>query len=174
MSISEQLAAALGEPDGETSAERTLDLLWALTRFTLPTVVVEAGTHHGHAALAIADALRSANPSGHVWTADTAESKVNENAEKLGLTNYVTFFRGDFLDMLPRVPDGVNFAYLDAGPDADGLRWRHLQGLLPKLAPGALVATDDVAGSWTKVEEFRALGYYFPQHRGLSLWQKPW
>src|SRR5512146_2732868 len=173
MSVTELIKDAIGWPEGDPSGQRTVDVLWALVRFTVPAVVVEAGTHHGHTALALAHALESAGVPGHVWTADTAESGVLANAEKLRLAHRITFFKGDFLDMLPGIPEPIEFAYLDAGPDTDGLRWRHFQGMRDRLAPGALVATDDVAGSWPHVEDFQTLGFYFPQLRGLSLWQKP-
>ena len=174
MSFLETLATLTKWEDGEPSSERTAALLWALARFHRPLVVVEAGTYHGHVALTLADALRSANVPGHVWTADVNESPVLTHAAALGLTDAITFFWGDFLAMLPTVPTPIDFAYLDAGPDHDGLRWRHFEALQPLLAPGALVATDDVAGSWPQVERFRAHTLYLPNHRGLALWQKPY
>lgn len=173
MSVTERIKDAIGWAEGDPSGQRTVDLLWALARFTLPAVIVEAGTHHGHTALALADALESAGAGGHVWTADPIESGVLGFAERLGLAKRITYFRGDFLDMMPSVPDDIGFAYLDAGPDTDGMRWAHFQGIRNKMAPGGIVAIDDTAGTWPHVEDFRALSCYFPQHRGLSLWQRP-
>jgi predicted O-methyltransferase YrrM len=159
-------------PDGEPSELVTTDLLWNLVRLHEPKVIVEAGTYQGHGALACAAALAADSLDGHVWTCDINVSTVMDSAKQLGLDSYVTFFRGDFPEMLATITPQVDFAYLDAGPDNDGLRWRHFQAVRPRLAEGALVVCDDVAGQWLGAADFRALGTYFPKHRGLALWQR--
>lgn len=167
------VGSGLGWGTGETSDPRTSLLLWALVRFMRPTVIVEAGTFQGHTALAMADGIL-ADVEGHVWTCDTNPSNVMEYAEKLGLAGRITFVQKDFEEMLAEIPDQVSLAYLDAGPDNGGLRWRHFEAVRDKLVPGGIVVVDDVAGVWPHSDEFRKMAsLYFPNPRGVAIWQKP-
>ena len=162
--------ALLNTGGGDASSARTTDFLWALVRFFEPAVIVEAGTFQGHGALSCAFALRTAHLSGHIWTCDIAPSPVMAHAHTLGLADYITFVQGDLTDLLPQVPHPIDLAYLDAGPDTTGLRWRHFQALQGHMADFGVIATDDVDGDWGGVEHFREQ-FYLRKNRGLALWQ---
>jgi predicted O-methyltransferase YrrM len=116
--------------------------LYALARATKGTVI-EFGTSLGISTIYLAAAIRDRG-DGLVITTElhTAKAqKARENLRAAGLLNYVDLREGDALETLRGVTGGVTFLFLDG--------WKKLylpvlKLLEPALAPGALVAADDL------------------------------
>lgn len=157
---------------------RSLDLICALALFVGARTVVEAGTYRGHTALALGEALSHLGLDSHVWTADTIEQYPEGIATQaigpLGLQKTVTFFLGDFNDMLNTVPGEIDLAYIDASSvDAPKLRRQHFDIVWPRMKRGGIVIVDDCSGEWDGASEFREQAtLYLPQRRGIGIFQK--
>lgn len=160
------------------SDPRTIDLICALSLFIGARTVVEAGTFEGHTALSVGSALEQIGLGSHVWTADTTDfypSGIKEQAiDPLELTDTVTFFRGDFADMLHQVPGDIDLAYIDASSEErPRMRRDHFEAVWPRMRVGGLVLVDDCAGRWDGAKQFRQEAtIYLPQHRGIALFRK--
>ena len=107
---------------------------------------VELGTSSGYSGMHIASAL--ASTGGHLWTFDLEPAKValaRDNFERAGLSGLITQVEGDALQTLPAFlassPELVDFAFLDA---VKTHYLRYLEILRPRLAPGAVIAADNV------------------------------
>jgi predicted O-methyltransferase YrrM len=158
---------------GMSSDPRSIDLLCALALFVGARTVVEAGTHVGHTAFALARALQDAGLGGHVWTADTVDPYPKgiqtQAIEPLGLSDAVTFFHGDFAAMLDGVPTEIDLAYVDASStDRPEMRREHFEAVWPRMRVGGLVVVDDcrwAGGAWFR----ERATLYLPQHRGLVI-----
>jgi predicted O-methyltransferase YrrM len=118
-------------------------LLYALVRAIRPGTVVEFGTSYGISTLYLAAAVAD-NGTGRVVTTELSEKKAaaaHASLAEAGVGDVVTILVGDALETLADVPGPVELALLDG--------WKNLclpvlRLLEPKLAPGALVAADDI------------------------------
>lgn len=118
-------------------------LLYALARAIKPKTVVEFGTSYGISTLYLAAAVTD-NGTGHVVTTELSKKKAaaaRDNLEEAGVGDAVTILAGDALTTLADVPGPVELVLLDGWKD---LCVPVLRALEPKLAPGALVAADDI------------------------------
>ncbi|MGH8835956.1 MAG: O-methyltransferase [Actinomycetes bacterium] len=118
-------------------------LLYVLARAIRPRTVVEFGTSFGISTVFLAAAVTD-NGSGHVVTSELSEKKAaaaRANLSEAGVGDAVTILIGDALETLGSVPGPVELVLLDGWKDLS-LPVLHL--LEPKLAPGALVAADDI------------------------------
>jgi predicted O-methyltransferase YrrM len=158
--------------DDMASDYNTTNLLACLAVFTQPKVVVEAGTYQGRTSIAIAKALRSENQDGfHVWTAEINETYVRQAinfAEENHVNEHISFYYGDYLDMLEAVPGDVDFAYIDAG-----VRWPMVEATKKRMSPNGLILVDDMSGEWGDKEGYwntrNVSTLYLPNFRGLSI-----
>jgi predicted O-methyltransferase YrrM len=119
------------------------NLLYALTRAIRPETVVEFGTSYGISTLYLAAAVTD-NGTGQVFTTELSKKKVTAaraNLDDAGVGNAVTILSGDALETLADVSGPIQLALLDGWKD---LCLPVLRLLEPKLAPGALVAADDI------------------------------
>ena len=119
------------------------NLLYALARAIRPETVVEFGTSYGISTLYLAAAVAD-NGTGQVFTTELSKKKVTaarSNLDDAGVGNAVTILSGDALETLADVSGPIQLALLDGWKDLC-LPVLHL--LEPKLAPGALVAADDI------------------------------
>jgi len=119
------------------------NLLYALARAIRPETVVEFGTSYGISTLYLAAAVAD-NGTGQVFTTELSKKKVTAaraNLDDAGVGNAVTILSGDALETLADVSGPIQLALLDGWKDLC-LPVLHL--LEPKLAPGALVAADDI------------------------------
>jgi predicted O-methyltransferase YrrM len=150
-------------------------LLYALVRAIRPGTVVEFGTSYGISTLYLAAAVTD-NGTGQVVTTELSAKKAaaaRSALDEAGLGAAVTILEGDARQTLAAVPGPVELVLLD-GWKALCLPVLHL--LEPKLAPGALVAADDIsfdsmAGYLGYVRD-PANGYVsveFPVEDGLEL-----
>ena len=118
-------------------------LLYALVRAIRPQIVVEFGTSFGISTIYLAAAVTD-NGTGQVITTELSSKKVaaaRANLEQAGVAGPVTILEGDALQTLSAVTGPVGLVLLDG--------WKNLclpvlRLLEPVLAPGALVAADDI------------------------------
>jgi predicted O-methyltransferase YrrM len=118
-------------------------LLYAMVRAGHPETVIEFGTSFGISTIYLAAAVTD-NGTGHVVTTELSPRKAEaarSNLQRAGVGDAVTILVGDARETLRDVPGPVGFALLDGWKDLC-LPVLHL--LEPKLAPGALVAADDI------------------------------
>ena len=118
-------------------------LLYALIRASRPETVVEFGTSFGISTIYLAAAVTD-NGTGHVVTTELSSKKVEaagSNLREAGVEAAVTILAGDALETLADVPGPVGLVLLDGWKD---LCLPVLRLLEPKLAPGAVVAADDI------------------------------
>lgn len=136
-------------------------VLYALTRATRPTTVLETGTRAGVSTLAIAQALRDNGGGGVVHTVDWGRGTNAEGEpyrhevgelipEELG--GWVRFHEADVREALPTLleelqPEVVLF---DDVHYPEHHAWEAEQAL-DILHPGAIVLCDDVTIGWAKV-----------------------
>lgn len=150
-------------------------LLYALARAIRPQTVVEFGTSFGISTLFLAAAVTD-NGRGQVVTTELSQKKATAaraNLDEAGVGGVVTVLCGDALETLDGVPGPVELVLLDGWKD---LCVPVLRLLEPKLAPGALVAADDIthstmAGYLNYVRD-EANGYVtvaFPVEDGLEI-----
>jgi predicted O-methyltransferase YrrM len=150
-------------------------LLYALVRAIRPRTVVEFGTSFGISTIYLTAAVAD-NRTGHVYTTELSSKKVaaaQANLEEAGLADAVTILEGDALHTLADVAGPVGLVLLDGWKD---LCLPVLRLLEPKLAPGALVAADDItlAGMAPYLDFVRdpASGYVsvaFPVEDGMEI-----
>ncbi|HTX80980.1 MAG TPA: class I SAM-dependent methyltransferase [Streptosporangiaceae bacterium] len=150
-------------------------LLYALVRAIRPQTVVEFGTSFGISTIYLATAVAD-NRTGHVYTTELSSKKVaaaQANLEEAGVAEPVTVLEGDALHTLADVAGPVGLVLLDGWKD---LCLPVLRLLEPKLAPGALVAADDIthAGMAAYLDFIRspASGYVsvaFPVEDGMEI-----
>jgi predicted O-methyltransferase YrrM len=117
-------------------------LLYALTRASRPSTVVEFGMSFGISTIHLAAAVTD-NGTGRVVTTELSDRKIEaarENLEQAGLAGVVTILPGDALQTLADVPGPVGLVLLDGWKE---LYVPVLRLLEPRLAPGALVVGDD-------------------------------
>ena len=118
-------------------------LLYTLARAIPSGTVVEFGASHGISAIYLAAAVRDRG-EGTVITTELHPGKAKaarENLRAAGLLDYVDLREGDALETLKGMARGVTLLFLDG--------WKKLylpvlKLLEPALAPGALVAADDL------------------------------
>jgi predicted O-methyltransferase YrrM len=150
-------------------------LLYALIRASRPETVVEFGTSFGISTIYLAAAVTD-NGTGHVVTTELSSKKVEaagSNLREADVEAAVTILADDALQTLADVQGPVGLVLLDG--------WKNLclpvlRLLEPKLAPGALVAADDItnAGMADYLDFIRnpANGYVtvaFPVEDGMEI-----
>jgi predicted O-methyltransferase YrrM len=169
-----ELADALQDAYIPISAEAG-KLLYAVIRASRPETVVEFGTSFGISTIYLAAAVTD-NGTGHVVTTELSSKKVEaagSNLREADVEAAVTILAGDALQTLADVQRPVGLVLLDG--------WKNLclpvlRLLEPKLAPGALVAADDItnAGMADYLDFIRnpANGYVtvaFPVEDGMEI-----
>jgi predicted O-methyltransferase YrrM len=150
-------------------------LLYALVRAIRPQTVVEFGTSFGISTIYLAAAVTD-NGTGQVITTELSSKKATAaraNLEEAGVAETVTVLEGDALQTLSGVSGPVGLVLLDGWKD---LCLPVLRLLEPALAPGSLVAADDIthegmAGYLDFIRE-SANGYVsvaFPVEDGMEI-----
>ncbi len=118
-------------------------LLYALVRAIRPATVVEFGTSFGISTIYLAAAAAD-NGFGRVVTTELSTRKIaaaRANLQEAGVDAPVTILAGDARETLAGLPGPVGLVLLDGWKD---LCLPVLRLLEPGLAPGALVAADDI------------------------------
>ncbi len=117
-------------------------LLNLLVKHGRCTRILELGTSVGYSALWLAEAARATG--GRVVSLDNQPGKQREAREHLaqaGLAGRVELITADILAAIPRLPGPFDFVLLDYTRDQ---YIAALEALRPKLAPGAIVAADNM------------------------------
>lgn len=125
-------------PIGE-EAGAFLNLLIKVLR---PKLLLELGTSNGYSTVWLAEAARAIG--GKVITIEALEEKqtyARAAIAKAGLGDIVDFRLGDAIDILKTLPGPFDFVLLDIWKD---LYIPCLDLFYPKLAPGAIVAADNM------------------------------
>jgi predicted O-methyltransferase YrrM len=131
-------------------------VLAVLVRATSPRRLLELGTSNGYSTLWLADALRSAGGRMLSVDVDAARSaQAAENLQRAGVREVVELRVEDALQTLRGSPDGAwDMIFLDAERSAYATYWRELARV---LAPGGLLAVDNVLSHADELRDFRAL-----------------
>jgi len=104
--------------------------------------ILELGTSFGYSGIWLADAARATG--GRLVTMDVSAEKsayAGEMSKKAGLAEFVDFRVGDAVEMIAKLPHGIDFVLVDL--------WKNLylpclQAFYPKLNPGAIVVSDNM------------------------------
>lgn len=150
----------------------SLRFLFGLLTFIRPRVIVEAGTYRGDFTLVAAKLAEAW--AGEVYTADTIHYSELPDMPNL------TYFHGDYGDMLPSVEGEIEFAFVDSGPPCldefdYGIRKRHYLATKKALKIGGIIAVHDTnkCSDWSYGEEIvEEAGVILRGGCGLTLWQK--
>ncbi len=137
---------------------RVYDRLMDLARRSRPAIIVEIGTAHGAATIALAIGARAAGAAFHIYTVDPFSGfssrvmfgGVDDNLRivtaalsRFGVTDCVTVVVGTVTDLIARLPSGpIDLLLIDA----DGRIDRDLAAVYDRLAPDADIVIDDVDG----------------------------
>jgi len=119
-------------------------LLRVLVAAMAPKRVVEIGTAIGFSTLWMASALP---PGGRIDTIDPDRSRTDRARKywlRAGVTDRVRVVNEPALRVLPRLASGIEFAFIDAVKTEYSA---YLDALLPKMAPGGMLAVDNVLWS---------------------------
>lgn len=120
----------------------TATVLNLLAKGAQAKVILEIGSSYGYSTVYLAEAARATG--GKVISLELAENKVRYAREQLaraGLDAFVEFQVGSALDTLSRLPGPFDFVLIDLWKD---LYVPCLELIYDKLAPGALVAADNM------------------------------
>lgn len=119
-------------------------LLRTLVLALAPKRVLEIGTAIGFSTLWMAAALP---PGGRIDTIDPDRSRTDRARRywlKAGVSDRVRVTNEPALRVIPRLAPGIEFAFIDALKTEYAA---YLDALLPKMAPGGLIAVDNVLWS---------------------------
>jgi len=150
-------------------------LLYNLVRAARPDTVVEFGTSFGISTIYLAAAVTD-NGAGRVVSTELNPRKIDAaraNLEEAGVGAAVTILPGDARQTLAGVPGPIGVVLLDGWKD---LCLPVLRLLEPRLAPGAIVAADDISqasmGDYLGYVRYPANGYVsvaFPVEDGIEI-----
>lgn len=131
--------------DGPTLNPKLDDIEAEITYLRLrelrPTSVVEIGTFHGWSTTWILRALRD-NGAGHLFSYDLVDHAVRAVPSELSNGRW-TFTHGDVRRNLPRLPNPVDYLFVDAAHTAPFARW-YTKVLFAGLPAGTPVSVHDV------------------------------
>lgn len=152
-------------------------LLYALARARKARLIVEFGASFGISAIHCAAALRD-NGGGRLITTEMEPEKAaraRENLRAAGLEDLVEIRLGDAMESLKTgVPYGIDLVFLDG---AKILYLPILKLLEPRLAPGAIILTDNTVAASAYLDYVRnpvngyaSLPLPFEDGNELSVW----
>jgi predicted O-methyltransferase YrrM len=140
----------------------TAELLGVVIRATRARRVLELGTSNGYSTIWLADAVEATH--GSVVSVDADRSRTTlarENLERAGLASLVKLRTEDAAATLAAARDGeLEFVFLDAERPAYA---GYLGELQRALAPGGVLAVDNVISHAHELEEFTSLIEAIPQ-----------
>lgn len=161
------------ERTGDSTDLECCELLHMMVRLFKPWIIIEAGTHTGHSAIAMADACMM-NGHGRVHTADPTDYGVESN-------EWLKYHQDTFEGMVERLaPLNPTFAFIDAsGENHDNrMRLRHFK-LAVDIGCDVVIVHDTNTGAWagphTDWEDvltplMKLCDYNIPIGKGLSVW----
>ena len=119
-------------------------LLRVLVTAMAPKRVIEVGTAIGFSTLWMATALP---PGGRIDTIDPDRARTDRARRywlRAGVTDRIRVINEPARRVLPRLEPGIEFAFIDALKTEYGA---YLDALLPKMAPGGMIAVDNLTWS---------------------------
>ncbi len=122
---------------GDIEAEIT----YLLIRESKPKNMVEISPYRGWSTSWILNALKD-NDSGKLYSYDLTDYATETIPSDLTEGRW-SFFEGDIYDNLDRVPQEIDYLFLDSDHSAEFAR-RYIKDLFPRLKNGALVSVHDV------------------------------
>lgn len=167
---------------GETGSTEpwTQQFLHSLVLTVGARTIVECGTYLGHTTGWLAYALQSIG-GGTLYAIEMDPDRLRQAEEyvaQLPLPDVtMIWLEGDAERVLPTLPDGLDFAWVDDDHDPAHVH-TELTLLKPKMAPMGIIAGHDVFGPFGLASVFAAHHGYsldFPgihAGRGIGLWQK--
>ena len=138
-------------------SHQTAEFISMLIKISKVKNILEIGTSNGYSALWIADALKTAGCGGHLTTIEFYEKRqciARENAEKCGLSEYITFKQGRALEILAELDFAPDMVFIDANK-SEYIQYFNL--LKDKLPKGAIILADNVISHAPKVADFLEL-----------------
>ena len=127
------------------------ELLYFLTRFTKPEVVVETGVAAGFSSMAFLSAMQR-NGVGRLYSSDFPYFRADNPEEYVGIlvpremrTDWTLLLKGDDVN-LPQIleaVDHIDLYHYDSDKSYAGRRFG-IDIVKPKLAPSAIVMMDDI------------------------------
>lgn len=132
--------------DNDRSMKAQLDdleaeITYLLIREHRPATVVEIGCLHGWSTTWILRALRD-NERGHLHSYDIRPDAAAHVPVELSETRW-TFNQGDVRDQRGRLPNPIDYLFIDAAHSGGFARW-YLEHVIPALKPGTPVSVHDV------------------------------
>ena len=118
------------------------ELLFQLALATRARTVLELGTSYGFSGLFWAAAVQ--RNGGALHTIDISEKKytsAKETFRRAGLEKTVTNHLGDVLDVVPRIQESIDIAFIDATEKQSSQRYFEL--VWPKVRAGGSVLIDN-------------------------------
>lgn len=115
-------------------------LLKMLTQMVRPSRVIELGTFTGYSALCIAEGMP---PGAQLHTIEIDDEMADELRATFAASARAADIHlhiGDALDIIPRLPDTWDMAFIDANKRLYG---QYLDLLLPRMASGAFILADN-------------------------------
>ncbi|WP_415896024.1 O-methyltransferase [Neptuniibacter sp. PT34_22] len=153
----------LGLENDEAQSERskkylnitrdTGEFLAVLIKATDAKTVLEVGTSNGYSTLWLASSLPD---DGHVFTIENNSLKIaeaSENFRKAELNTKITQLEGDVVDLLSKLPQNIDFIFLDADRSQYLSIAEQLFGLLKE---GGLLVCDNAVSHKQELEGFNA------------------
>jgi predicted O-methyltransferase YrrM len=134
----------------------TAAMLAVLVRATKARAILEIGTSNGYSTIWLTDAAQATGAA--LTSLDIEPSRTalaRENLARAGLDGAADLRTEDAAAVLRAAPDGAfDLVFLDAERDAYVAYW---PDLVRVLAPGGLLAVDNVVSHADQVRDFRAL-----------------
>jgi predicted O-methyltransferase YrrM len=134
----------------------TAEMLAVLARATKARRILEIGTSNGYSTIWLADAAQATG--AELTSLDVEPSRTalaRENLARAGLDGAAGLRTEDAAAVLRAAPGGAfDLVFLDAERDAYAAYW---PDLVRVLAPGGLLAVDNVVSHADQVRDFRAL-----------------
>jgi predicted O-methyltransferase YrrM len=104
--------------------------------------ILELGTSFGYSGIWLAEAARATG--GRLVTMELSAEKsayARETSKRAGLADFVDFRVGDAVEMIEKLPRGIDFVLVDL--------WKKLylpclEAFYPKLNPGAIIVSDNM------------------------------
>lgn len=155
-------AFMVGRDDALALPREAAVMVHALVLASRARIAVEIGTSYGYSGLWIAAAL--AEGVGHLVTMDHDPRKTQvarDFFDQAGLAHRVTLRTGEALDLLPELEGPIDFVLNDADKEHC---IEYVELLLPKLADGAVLMTDNTKTHPTQLASFV---HWMSQHPGF-------
>ena len=112
-----------------------------LASMVQPDIAVEVGSHAGFGALCIAEGMAGKGTLHLIEAEEEYEPLIRGHARTAGVGHCLQLHIGQAAELIPTLPDGIGFAYVDADKENYGL---YYSLLLPKMKRGGVMLFDNM------------------------------